>query len=254
MAAIDLILEDTAQSGAWNMAMDEALLEAAVQGASPVLRWYQWNAATLSLGYFQDLDECQKETRWAGLPVVRRLSGGGAILHHHEWTYSCVLPADHPLTNDAYQIYIAIHKSLIKVLNEWGFAARLRATRFGKDGPAEAFLCFSRGDEMDVVIDDHKIIGSAQRRRKGAVLQHGSIVLQRSEFAPEFPGLFDFRSCSEPQKLSHQLAQSVANALGAPCLPTTPSDAVIETANRFYQDRYTTLGWGRKNPLQQKTD
>ena len=231
------------------MAVDEALLEAAVAGAAPVLRWYQWDTATLSLGYFQKADEWSANPVWSTLPAVRRLSGGGAILHHHELTYSCVLPATHPLTHDPYQIYLALHNAVIGVLRPLGFDVRLRATRFGKEGPAEAFLCFSRGDEMDVVIGTDKVLGSAQRRRRGAVLQHGSLVLKKSEFAPQFPGLFDLAQMTDELGLLKSLALETAKVLGVPADKTAFEPPIVARAQQLHDEKYTTLNWSRGNPL-----
>lgn len=231
------------------MAVDEALLEAAVGGAPSVLRWYEWDQATLSLGYFQDTQEIQWELGKSALPVVRRLSGGGAILHHHEWTYSCALPATHPLTNNPYQIYLEIHNAVLAVLRPLGFEVRLREARFGKDGPAEAFLCFSRGDEMDVVIGKHKVLGSAQRRRRGAVLQHGSLVLTKSEFAPQFPGLFDLAPEAARESLLESLAQATAKVLGDEVVTTSLSSETLARARKLESEKYSSLDWSHRNPL-----
>ena len=250
MLDCELLIDSPPHSGAWNMAVDEALLEAGVEGANPVLRWYQWDTATLSLGYFQKSDEWSASPSWSALPAVRRLSGGGAILHHHELTYSCVLPATHPLTNDPYQIYLAIHNAVIDVLRPLGFDVQLRASRFGKEGPAEAFLCFSRGDEMDVVIGTDKVLGSAQRRRRGAVLQHGSLVLRRSEFAPQFPGLFDLAPALDVALLLQALAGATASVLGNPVSKTSFEDSILERVQQLHDTKYLTLNWSRGNPLE----
>lgn len=231
------------------MAVDEALLEAAVEGAGTVLRWYQWESATLSLGYFQSADEYTASPAWSQLPVVRRLSGGGAILHHHELTYSCALPASEPLTNDPYQIYLTMHNAVIEVLRPLGFDVRLRAARFGKDGPAEAFLCFSRGDEMDVVLGEFKVLGSAQRRRRGAVLQHGSLVLSKSDFTPQFPGLFDLAPAVDEHSLLSQLATATAQALGGIHNTAPLSESILERARQLHDEKYIKLDWSRANPL-----
>ncbi len=249
MNVCQLILDAPPHSGAWNMAVDEALLEAAVEGAGTVLRWYQWESATLSLGYFQDAAEYRASPSWSRLPAVRRLSGGGAILHHHELTYACALPASHPLTNDPYQIYLTLHNAVVNVLQPLGFDVRLRASRFGKDGQAEAFLCFGRGDEMDVVLGEYKVLGSAQRRRRGAVLQHGSLVLRQSEFAPQFPGLFDLAPEVPDSQLLPALANATAKALGE-VIETAPlADSILQRARQLQDEKYGKLDWSRVNPL-----
>jgi len=248
MVSCHVVIDTPAHSGAWNMALDEALLEAAVAGAGPFLRWYQWDQATLSLGYFQATDTWQAEPVWSKLPVVRRLSGGGAILHEHELTYSCALPADHPRTGDPYQIYLDVHQALIEVLQSHGYDVKLRQTRFGKDGPAEAFLCFSRGDEMDIVLGPHKVLGSAQRRRRGAVLQHGSLVYRRSEYAPQFPGLFDLGTEMNLESLQKELAEAMISILGPEESRAPFSPQILQRARELHE-RYLTLDWSRSNPL-----
>ncbi len=82
------LIVDPPQAGAWNMAVDEALLESAVAGGLPVFRLYQWSEPTLSLGYFQAVADRQQHPASHGCPLVRRRSGGGAILHAHELTYA----------------------------------------------------------------------------------------------------------------------------------------------------------------------
>lgn len=254
MPVCHVIMDSQAHSGAWNMALDEALLEAAIDGNDTFLRWYRWNEATLSLGYFQAPEEARANPAWSGLPVVRRLSGGGAILHEHELTYSCALPPSHPRTNDPYQLYLDVHSALIVILQARGFDVRLRGTRFGKEGPAEAFLCFSRGDEMDVVLGPHKVLGSAQRRRRGAVLQHGSLVLRRSALAPQFPGLFDLGGEANVEELLEDMARAVGKVLSADAMLSQLNPEILQRAQQLRDERYLTLAWSRGNPLTPKTD
>lgn len=191
------------------MAVDEALLESAVAGGPTTVRWYRWERATVSLGYFQADDETHGEPRLGGLPVVRRLSGGGAIVHHHELTYSCTLPARDVLATDARQLYTAVHDRIVEVLTGLGFQAARR--RIADPDRENEFLCFGRKDDFDVVMQGHKVLGSAQRRRKGAVLQHGSLLLRRSEWAPEFAGVFD---CAGYDVAETELLGKLGPALG----------------------------------------
>jgi lipoate-protein ligase A len=204
-----LIVDHEPASGAWNMAVDEALLESAVAGGQFTLRWYRWDQATLSVGYFQAGNAAQDDARFRGLPVVRRLSGGGAIIHDHEWTYSCTLPAGHDLARSAHELYACVHEGVIRALAEFGFSAELRGKTEACRG--QEFLCFGRGDSFDVVMGGHKILGSAQRRRKGAVLQHGSLVLRASRWAREFPGVFDCAGRAVPES---DLLDRLTTALG----------------------------------------
>ena len=168
--------------GADNMARDEALLVRVGQGASPpTVRFYQWDPPTISLGYFQKYAEYAQLPPPAGeLAVVRRQTGGGAILHDRELTYSIVVPQGHMLLaggpNCLYQL---AHQGLIEALAEAHQAPR--PCGFTDDsGPARGpFFCFARRHRLDVVVGEQKLVGSAQRRTREAVLQHGSIVLDR---------------------------------------------------------------------------
>lgn len=170
------------------MAVDETLLDSALAGVCTV-RWYRWDQATLSLGYFQTPAQARADSALRDLPIVRRLSGGGAIIHDRELTYSCAVPAQHPLAKEPRRLYAAVHEQIIAGLANFGFYARLRGETMPAHG--KEYLCFSRMDDFDVVMAGHKVLGSAQRRRKGAILQHGSLVLERSAWAPQFPGVFD---------------------------------------------------------------
>jgi lipoate-protein ligase A len=211
------------------MAVDEVLLDAAGNGISS-LRFYQWSAPTVSLGHFQGLGEAAIPPRFHQLEIVRRLSGGGAILHHLELTYSCALPADHPCTREPGSIYDHVHAAIIDVFSQRGVSAQLRG-----DGafPEKPFLCFSRGDGRDIVIGRNKIVGSAQRRRRGAVLQHGSLLLGQSPWAPEFPGIYELTGKQLPvPELSGELAAAIGRHLNWDLVPGELDVAEAEQASR----------------------
>jgi lipoate-protein ligase A len=209
---------DPPARGTWNMALDEALVERAADGGSAVFRLYQWSEPTLSLGYFQRYADRALHPASAHCAVVRRASGGGAILHDRELTYSCVLPSSHPLSRRAADLYYAVHDALVAALAQLDIPAAIFAgdcrdsaaqcdtsESYGcgaaadasdssvrpqsTSNAAEPFLCFAHRTPGDVLLDGRKIAGSAQRRHRGAVLQHGSIVVEQSAFAPEVPGI-----------------------------------------------------------------
>lgn len=194
-----LLVEPPAE-GAWNMAVDEALLDQAADEGLASLRFYQWAEPTLSLGYFQCYDEREQHTPSRNAAVVRRLSGGGALIHDRELTYSLCLPASHPLVREAVKLYEFAHEALIETLAQSGVGACLHgnAAPFTPyERTDEPFLCFARRTFADVVLTapggagthSSKIVGSAQRRRRGAVLQHGAVLLGTSPIAPDLPGL-----------------------------------------------------------------
>ncbi len=171
------------------MAVDEALLERAAEAGSASLRLYRWSEPTLSLGYFQRLADRARHAASRDCPLVRRSSGGGAILHDRELTYSLALPSGHRLARNAEELYLAAHAALIEALAMLGVAAEINRTAAGLTPGEEPFLCFQRRAVGDVLIGNAKIAGSAQRRSRGAVLQHGSILLQTSPQAPELQGI-----------------------------------------------------------------
>lgn len=210
-----LIIEDQPRSGAWNMALDETLLESAIERDCCTLRWYRWDRATASLGYFQGHAELARDPQVAGLPVVRRLSGGGTIVHDHEWTYCLTLPAGQRVVHQPHELYDIVHCEIVAGLREAGFEVRLRGQTV-KAAP-EPVLCFSRQDSHDVVSGVHKVLGSAQRRRKGALLQHGSLILRASSAAAQHPGIQDLNpqasevSLSLIERLGTSIARGVAD-------------------------------------------
>jgi len=215
-----LHIEAEPRTGSCNMATDEHLLEAALAEGLKAVRMYRWIEPTVSLGYFQDAHDEALSATFPNLAAVRRLSGGGAILHHHELTYSFVLPADDPLTRTPTELYGRVHSAIIKVLNKFGAECKMRGEDDAKSD--EPFLCFDRGDRHDIQCNTQKVVGSAQRRRKGAVLQHGSIILERSEHSTAIPGLRDLaegirstiKTSDKVDTLESELGTAIAEALG----------------------------------------
>ncbi len=166
-----------------NMALDETLLQAVASGESlPVLRFYRWRPATISLGYGQsmtadvDLEVC----RQAGLDVVRRSTGGRAVLHDHEVTYAVIAPLNAGLFGGSVlDCYRVISEVLQQTLVKLGLPAQLvpGKPRGGQQNAMKA-VCFSAPSQYELVIDDCKVAGSAQKRYGQAFLQHGSIPIE----------------------------------------------------------------------------
>jgi lipoyl(octanoyl) transferase len=175
--AVFQTIHDAALPGAENMARDLSLLETAMAGQGPFLRIYSWARPTLSLGYFQKAGEVLEAgaAQKLGVDLVRRFTGGGAILHHHELTFAVALPAAHPWARlGVNEGYLEITRPLLAALNAHGVPARFR----GGEAPlVKAANCFAGSACPDLVLDGRKLFGSAQRRRGGAVLQHASLLL-----------------------------------------------------------------------------
>jgi len=234
-------LDDAPGSGPWNMAVDEALLEWVAAEGQPVWRFYRWDGPTLSLGYFQQPDERQEHRASANCPAVRRLTGGGAIVHDFELTYSVVVPTGHPLARHRDLLYQVVHGTLVETLAGLGIHAELHPGILAAPGPTpEPFLCFHRRAPGDVVVQGVKVAGSAQRRRRGAVLQHGSVLLAASPAAPELPGLAELLDRPVPgEELANAWLGPLARRLlaswqGSPWTPLLQRRAT-ELARRRYQ-------------------
>lgn len=231
-------------SGVANMAIDEALLERAIVEGLGHFRLYRWSSPTISLGYFQEYEPETIPEQMRSLDVVRRLSGGGAILHHHEVTYSCSLPAGSRWQDDPSQLYNDIHRVIQDALARQSFSVEFRGTP--KTFPTgEPFLCYARGDERDLVSGPHKIVGSAQRRRKGAILQHGSILWKQSEFAPEFPGVIDLKeSTSVPNadSLCEEIVSSIERFWENSRHCDRISNPILERSQELIDQKYRYLG------------
>ncbi len=206
MSILCRLLVHRAAAGPWNMAVDEVLAHQAGKQRC-CFRLYAWVPATLSLGYFQRYADRRSHRPSATCPVVRRPSGGGAIVHDRETTYSLVVPRSDVLGRRPGNLYHEVHRAIAEALSNWGLTAALwqpeepstteskqleqpaacagNSQRSGKSAP---FLCFQRRSCGDLVVGSVKVAGSAQRRTAAAVLQHGSILLARSPAAPELPG------------------------------------------------------------------
>lgn len=180
-------LIDPPLPGPVNMARDEALLEQCVDvDAPPIVRFYAWSSPTISLGYFQDFSEFEMLAPPAGnLAVVRRCTGGGAILHDLEVTYSITMPLAHPLiAGRPNRLYELAHDAIIAAIGHGTHQLGGNSGACDSSAQRGPFFCFARRHMYDVVVDDPafsdnpaKIAGSAQRRTRTAVLQHGSIIL-----------------------------------------------------------------------------
>src|SRR5438477_1903797 len=162
--------------GAENMARDEAMLAEGV----PVARLYGWRPACVSLGRAQtEADVDLDAARTWGLDVVRRPTGGGAILHNEtEVTYAIVLPLDHPgLPRDISGSFAFLSAGVVSALRHLGLPAEIETV---PDNTRET-LCYVRKQGTNVMVNGRKISGGAQRRSDRAVLQHGTVIVQRDE-------------------------------------------------------------------------
>lgn len=159
------------------MAADELLLDQAADSDRTTLRLYRWSQPTLSLGYFQSLDDISENV--SPLAVVRRPTGGGAILHDQELTYAVAAPetlADSP------GLYAAMNRVIIRAVAALGVTEATSAISSGdRNTQRGPFFCFERSGPTDIIARTRKLAGGAQRKHSGAILQHGSVLLETNQ-------------------------------------------------------------------------
>jgi lipoyl(octanoyl) transferase len=168
-------------SGAWNMAVDESILEHIYRGeAMPTLRLYAWKPACLSLGQAQSFADVDMERVKAnGWEVVRRMTGGRAILHTDELTYSVTGSADESiLAGGILESYNRLAQALMFAMRELGLPVEIKEDAGRTSGVTSANpVCFEVPSTYEITVNGKKLIGSAQARKKEGVLQHGSLPL-----------------------------------------------------------------------------
>lgn len=237
------------------MALDEALTESVRSGGPPVLRFYRWSPPCLSLGRNQPAaGEYDAEViARLGLDVVRRPTGGRAVLHHRELTYSVVVP-DGALGSPR-EAYAAINRGLVIGLRRLGVAAELQGA-VGRRAPVLSLAaCFREPAEGEVVVRGRKLVGSAQYREGGVTLQHGSLLLAddqstlgslrlRPAPAEDPPAtLTDYLHPLPPwEELAAALAAGVAEVIRLASLPSDPSPAELARADAI-RARYADPDW-----------
>ncbi len=164
------------------MAADEAILEHIHRGVSkPTLRLYAWQPPCLSIGYTQSFNEIDVERLNArGWHVVRRATGGRAILHTDELTYSVTGPADDPiLAGGVLESYRQLSKALVFAVRELGLQVEVKEEESHAASATYANpVCFEAPSAYEITVNGKKLIGSAQARKKEGVLQHGSLPLK----------------------------------------------------------------------------
>jgi len=288
------LLVDEGLPGAMNMELDEALLESAIGGSGPVLRFYTWRPSALSLGVNQPIGEIDPEAcARLGFDVVRRLTGGRAVLHQHELTYSIAARSDNRLVSGGVvESYRKISAALVAGLRTLGTHVELappdralhsslararRAADFSEGEPAtgegsHGAICFDAASDYELTANGRKLVGSAQARRGGALLQHGSILLDVDWEA--WASVFAFRTeggrlramqklpsrmtslreelgrpVSE-QEVREALQAGFASAFEIDLVPGEATGAELELASRLAREKYGHAEWtGRGNKV-----
>lgn len=256
------LIRDGGADGHRNMALDEALLDSCREGGAgfPTLRLYSFQPSCLSLGAFQpwrtsvDLAFCREH----GIEVVRRPTGGQAVLHHAEVTYAVVARlGEPPFGTGVRSSYDAISRALLAGIAALGIAARR-----GAGGPRPALpgaaMCFARATEHEIAAGSWKVAGSAQVRRRGAFLQHGSLPLEMNprmlagatgalragEAPPDLRGLAQVAGRRlGPEDLAGAILRGFGESLGVKLMTGRPTDAEALRAEWLRGHKYLTARW-----------
>ena len=240
-----LILSEPAD-GPTNMAIDAALLRRAGDQTGPTLRFYSWANATLSLGYFQSVAERDGHPDSLAAPVVRRASGGGALIHDRELTYSLIVPAE-SVPADSRRLYRLVHNAIRDACRDFGIRLERVADLELDPVPDTRFLCFQRRTDEDLLLHGYKVLGSAQRKERGGLLQHGGLLLTASPYAPQLPGLGDLADrVPSMEAIRQSLIEKLGAGLGSTWNIGELSDLEKNEAALELQTKFGCKAWTEK--------
>lgn len=233
----------TVADGPRNMAADETLLETAAAGVAS-LRFYRWSAPTLSLGYFQPAQLRDQSALLGRLPYVRRLSGGAALVHHHEVTYALALPAGPPWQTAASWL-CRMHGILAAALESLGVGTQTSTCEV--KAHLDGILCFQHQTPGDLLIRFTKVAGSAQRRQRRTLLQHGAILLGTSPFTPGLPGIQELSGQSlSVDAIIAAVQDAFTRATKWQLVSEDWTAAERQHIDKLVADKYTADTWNRK--------
>ncbi|HLR11194.1 MAG TPA: biotin/lipoate A/B protein ligase family protein [Sporosarcina sp.] len=226
-------------SGSFNMALDEALLEWHSRGEiGPVLRFYEWQNPTLSLGYFQRIHEAVnlEEIEQQKIDLVRRPTGGRSVLHEHEITYSVIVNERYPnMPESITEAYRVISEGLLEGFKELGLDAYFSVPQndFEKEQlkKPKTAVCFDAPSWYELVVEGKKIAGSAQTRQKGVILQHGAILLKLDE--QKLISLFNFTTNEERERMLQGIRKKAVAIDQLANREVSVEEAVIAFSNGF---------------------
>src|SRR6266513_2292220 len=227
-AALEVHVDTLRHSAALNMAIDEALLEDAIV---PSIRFYRWHSPALSFGYFGRFSDVAAYAPQRDL--VRRWTGGGIVFHGDDLTYSIVIPANHTaVAESSASIYDKVHRALVSAFIAIGKRAVVAGgvdaggiTLGMRVGISAGYSCFANPVRADVLINDRKVAGAAQRRTGRGLLQQGSI---------------------QGIDIGNGLAERFARALSANCCERKVDEEILKLAQKLARQKYGTESWLRK--------
>lgn len=204
-------------SPSFNMALDEALLDWHSEGLiPPVIRFYEWEPATLSIGYFQraEKDINIEAVRAQGLGFVRRPTGGRAVLHEHELTYSIIVTESYPnMPETVTEAYRVLSEGILQGFKNLGmdayFSVPATEEQLADLKKPKSAVCFDAPSWYELVVEGKKVAGSAQTRQKGVILQHGAILLDLDE--EKLLSVFNFDSEEAKERMRKKLPEKAVS-------------------------------------------
>jgi lipoyl(octanoyl) transferase len=249
---------------AWNMAVDEAILIQYLDNpVPPTLRFYGWEIPTLSLGYFQEAgrEVNMPDLKKRGFGFVRRCTGGRAVLHHRELTYSIIGGEKDGFPNSLAEVYLFISKALADTFRRFGVTAQLHST--GLSGNPGTGACFATPSWYEILVDNRKLVGSAQFRLKNSFLQHGSILVDFS--AADLVSVLNLHQKSpaeaiadlekkvtsftqlgiiiQPEELSHAIKAGFERVYGIECKAGSLSGEEQRLIKQLMEEKYASDSW-----------
>lgn len=269
-------------NAAMNMAIDESLLAS----KKPVLRFYRWKPAALSLGYFQNVSDINiKECKKNNVDIVRRITGGKTVLHDRELTYSFIID-ERAMPKSIIESYKIISRGILMALKELGVNASIKKEidinksirkKINNENLSmekeslnnkknkirnKSAICFNEPSYYEIVVGNKKIVGSAQTRKDGKLLQHGSVLIDIN--INKLTSLFNIKNKKEIIKQSEKRITSINDELNKKIDYTDVAGAMrngfeknfkvdleedkltekeLDTAKRLVKEKYSTKEW-----------
>jgi lipoate-protein ligase A len=218
---------DVAHDPFYNMALDELLLQTAEKLGQPLVRIYDWDRPSVSIGYVQRYDAAPQDN----YTIVRRPTGGGVVYHDHDLTYTAVVPIGHSICKlsriDSYHVF---HHAILETFSEFGLQANLAPDECGAVDRA-TMQCFTTPTRYDVVAAGKKYAGAAQRRTKSGILHQGSIDLNAVD--------------GNKQLLIKKLLEAFEKQFDMNFIEFKPDSDLLKEASELAKIKYSTENWNK---------
>ncbi|MCK4666661.1 lipoate--protein ligase family protein [Candidatus Dependentiae bacterium] len=257
-----IIIDQNPNSSQVNMAVDEAIFlnYITAQNPIPVLRFYRWDPPAISIGYFQkpediDIESCKR----MNIEFIRRPTGGRSVLHDNELTYSVIGGKEKFFENKSLiDIYSIISKALVKGLRKYGFEVEFKKPDYKNNQYHLKVLCFDSTSTFEITLNNKKVVGSAQVRKKGVFLQHGSIILsldkekvarllkiKNIKLLEKASGLLDEMKIQnfEIERFISNLVFGFSEVFGMETCKSTLSEKEIDFTQLLIENKYSRASW-----------